>query len=264
LSISLPTPVAGLHDVYFSQQVPNMLYFHADRITEKRRYDLVVVDEGQDFGTDRLMAIQELLRPDAAYIYFADGEQNLYGRSDASNVFAEVAYALRHNCRNTVRINETKNLLVNQHVLSMPGMPEGTDPIFKRLTSAQGMANTAWELARGWASLGGSVAILSPLTLERSAMYGHERGHGLTLSTNPTDLGKPGRVVFSTIKSFKGIEADSVVVVDLMRPTEGSFFTREDVHVACTRARVRLALLSTVLNQASWQDELGATSKVSG
>ena len=75
-------------------------------------------------------------------------------------------------------------------------------------------------------------------------MASQASGHGLRLSTEIKDLGKKDMIFFSTIKSFKGIEAASVIVVDLGIPDSHVAFTEEDLYVACTRATTRLALLS--------------------
>lgn len=108
------------------------------------------------------------------------------------------------------------------------------------------MANRAFQLAKEWKTGGeNSVAILSPFTYQNSAMAGHEKGHGIELATKLEELHNPGRAYFSTVKSFKGIEADCVVVVDAVDPDKGtSAFTSEDLYVACTRARTRLVILT--------------------
>ena len=76
-------------------------------------------------------------------------------------------------------------------------------------------------------------------------MAGSEKGHGIALSTKLADLQIEGKAYFSTIKSFKGIEADCVIVVDADHPTRSNpAFTLEDLYVACTRAKTRLAILT--------------------
>lgn len=48
-------------------------------------------------------------------------------------------------------------------------------------------------------------------------------------------IGEQGFVVFQTIKSFKGLAADHVVLVDVDVPKHAGPFGYEDAHVAFTR-----------------------------
>jgi hypothetical protein len=112
------------------------------------------------------------------------------------------------------------------------------------IESTGNQAQKAWELAKQWSG-DGSVAILSPFKIENSAMAGQSSGHGLRLSTDIKDLGTKDTVYFSTIKSFKGIEAAAVIVVDTLVPGSSKAFGLEDLYVACTRPTTRLALLTS-------------------
>lgn len=211
-----------------------------DKAGETEKYDAIIVDEGQDFSEEQLIALLELRTDEAQWAFFADWKQDLYGIGSGTPIGAEVIFHLYHNCRNTIKINDTSNLCTDTKIESMPGMPIGEIPIFN-CTNNQAM--NAWELAK---QLGGegSVAILSPFKLENSAMRHQNAGFGLKLSTDIKDLGKKDMVFFSTIKSFKGMEADVVIVVDTDIPDLHPAFTSEDLYVACTRAKTRLALIS--------------------
>jgi DNA helicase IV len=123
-------------------------------------------------------------------------------------------------------------------------MPRGVPVTVEKVKRPQ-MANRAFQLASEWgARSSNSVAILSPYVLEKSAFVGSEKGHGVTLSMDLADLQVEGKAYFSTIKSFKGIEADCVIVIDADDPNRGNpAFTLEDLYVACTRAKARLAIL---------------------
>lgn len=113
------------------------------------------------------------------------------------------------------------------------------------------MAAQAWQLAKDWSIAGGTVAILSPYTLSNSCMGISRKGHGMQLVDDIQLLGTSGTVYFSTIKSFKGIEAPSVIVVDCDIPRDGFPFTPEDLYVACTRPTVRLAFLTRTKDAAT-------------
>lgn len=212
-----------------------------DKAANLPKYAAILVDEGQDFSEEQVIALLDLLSEDGMWAFFADWKQDLYGAGKGTPIGAEVVFHLHYNCRNTKKINETSNKFLNTNIESMEGAPIGMSPLIE--TSGD-QAKRAWELAGQWSGKG-SVAILSPYKLENSAMVGQVSGHGLRLSTDIKDLGKEGMVFFSTIKSFKGIEAASVIIVDLGIPGDHVAFTEDDLYVACTRATTRLALLST-------------------
>ena len=81
------------------------------------------------------------------------------------------------------------------------------------------------------------------------------RGYGLELTEDLAKLGKSGVVVFSTVKSFKGLEARNVVLVHADIPNRTDAFAAEDLYVACTRATGRLALVTASDDTARWLSE---------
>jgi hypothetical protein len=212
-----------------------------DKAISIDKYDAIIVDEGQDFSEEQVIALHDLLDGEGNWSFFADWEQDLYSANKGNLLGVDVRFSLDHNCRNTVKINAASNKYLNLHISSMPGMPIGVEPLVE---STSNQALRAWELAKQWSSEG-SVAILSPFKYENSAMNNQNSGHGLRLSTNIKDLGCKDTVFFSTIKSFKGIEAACVIVVDVCVPSEHPAFSKGDLYVACTRATVRLALISS-------------------
>jgi len=214
--------------------------FVMDRADEFEKFDAVIVDEGQDFSEEQIIALLDLKSAEGQWAFFADWKQDLYGAGSGTPIGAEVIFHLHHNCRNTVKINDVSNRAVNTSIVSLPGMPVGELPI---VHFAMNQAICAWELAKQWSGKG-SIAILSPYKLENSAMKAATTGHGLRLSTDIKELGSKGSVFFSTIKSFKGLEAACVIIVDMSVPDEHVAFQNEDFYVACTRATTRLALIS--------------------
>lgn len=239
-----PQPSKPAHelDAYFSEELPGLVIDVVEsRATGADALDALIVDEGQDFGEFRLWAARSLLRPGGSFLYCSDDRQDLYDRRVREAVGAEVVFSLLHNCRNTVRINDTGNRVLEEHIEPMPGLPEGVATTVEHVTDSRAMAKVAWRRAASWAGRGVRVAILSPYTLSKSSMASAQKGHNMTLVTNLADWGDDS-VLFSTVKSFKGLEADAVVLVDVPEPSTPSF-DRHDLYVATTRARARLAVL---------------------
>lgn len=224
-------------DRFFGEELPGLVI---DKSPALEKYDAIIVDEGQDFSEFQALALHELLVEDGIWSFFADWRQDLYKKGAGTPIGAEVVFTLHHNCRNAKKINDASNRYAKKAIPSMPGMPEGVDPTIE-VTKNQ--AERAWELAKQWSGEG-SIAILSPYSLGLSAMRGQKNGHGLRLSEDIKDLGAKDAVYFSTIRSFKGIEASVVIVIDLDIPGEKDAFGEEDLYVASTRATTRLAMLA--------------------
>lgn len=206
-----------------------------------RKYDSIIVDEGQDLSEFQVIALLDLLSEDGLWAFFADWNQDLYKSGSSTPIGAEVIFHLHHNCRNAIKINDACNRYLGTSIDSMPGMPDGVRPLVEVVKN---QSLRVWELARQWSGEG-AVVILSPFKYENSSMAGEKRGHGLTLSTDIGDLGEKDTVIFSTIKSFKGIEASAIILVDALIPDDHLAFSREDLYVATTRATTRLAILTS-------------------
>lgn len=241
--------------IFFRETLPAAALDVAAGYAEATKYDAIIVDEGQDFSEFQLYALNELLRLDESeWIIFTDRRQDLFQMRSGDMFGAEVVFKLYHNCRNTQRVNDaTNSYLGKQRIDSMPGMPAGESPTVIQCSSRETMAMKAWELAKQWSTDRG-VVILSPYTLENSSMANSRKGHGLELSENLGDIGKSGVVYFSTIRSFKGIEAPAVILIDADIPSDGerSPLRFEDLYVACTRPTARLAILSRNPEAVQW------------
>ena len=109
-------------DEFHREQLPGLVMDKAAGIS---RYDPILVDEGQDFSEEQLIALLELLSSDGVWAFFADWRQDLYRAGEGSLIGTEVVFHLYHNCRNTMKINEACNTDLGTRVESMPGMPQG-------------------------------------------------------------------------------------------------------------------------------------------
>jgi superfamily I DNA/RNA helicase len=67
---------------------------------------------------------------------------------------------------------------------------------------------------------------------------------GKTLAMTLAESRLPNRVLFSTVKKFKGLEADAVVIVDV-GPGFLDVGDGNELYVACTRGKSRLAVMCT-------------------
>lgn len=237
-------PVGDL-DSFHRKELPNHVFDEVSGWDDDKKFDAIILDEAQDLSETQVLALNSFVKVGGSWSVFLDQRQDLYGSDLDGGLMTDVLFRLSHNCRNTMSINARTNHFVGSTIDSMPGMPRGVPVTVEKVRRPQ-MANRAFQLAAEWgAGSTNSVAILSPNVLEKSSMAGSGKGHGVTLSNELADLQVAGKAYFSTIKSFKGIEADCVIVVDADNPQSGNpAFKLEDLYVACTRAKTRLAILA--------------------
>ncbi len=240
-----------LSDRYFLEELPQRLLDRSSDMAAGEKYEAIVVDEGQDFGDMRVIALLDLLVRGGQWLFFADWHQDVYRAGNSGALGAEVTFRLYHNCRNTERINAATNQYCSQSILSMSGVPVGVVPLVARCASHRVMAARAWELAHELSPEGGAV-FLSSYRLANSCVDGVRKGHGLELTEDIRRLGTPGFVYFSTIKSFKGLEAKHIILLHADVPDKTQAFASEDLYVACTRATGRLSILVSTEEASSW------------
>ena len=94
--------------------------------------------------------------------------------------------------------------------------------------------------------------MLSPYKLKNSCMSNSRKAYGLNLTEELSDADQSGFVFFSTIKSFKGLEARHVVLIHVDRPEANSAFAEEDLYVALTRATTRIDIVTSNKNAEDW------------
>jgi hypothetical protein len=241
---------------YYTDVLPNLVMGHVMDMEDEDKYDAIIVDEGQDFGESRRIALYFLLKEageDQQWLIFSDQKQNLFQVGKEDLIDAEVTFRLYHNCRNTRRLNAATNSVCHVKVQSMLGVPEGQYPKVD-LCRTELMAQKAWDLVQNLSPEGGSV-ILSPFKLENSCMKNSPKGHGLKLTEDVHHLGLAGHVLFSTIRSFKGLEAGHVVLVHADKPGANRALTEEDIYVAFTRATSRLDIVTTGEAAKNWYQQ---------
>jgi hypothetical protein len=64
------------------------------------------------------------------------------------------------------------------------------------------------------------------------------------LTSYPTKWHQDEGMLFATIRSFKGLEGDAVLMVDVVAPGSLPHFSQADFFVGCSRAKHLLAILA--------------------
>lgn len=244
-------PPDGDVSVFWRHEAPELLWEALEALPEER-YDAVVVDEGQDFHPDWWDPIQTIERDgENGYLYvFYDPAQNLYNESGVSIPSLGNPYRLPTNCRNTCSIAETCSEIIGRSIETRPGAPKGLET---KVVEVEDPTKTIqhlnarvkeWVKRQGLAS--SQIAILSPFKRRNSSLATREHLSGISI-TEDLDAWRSDRgILFSTIRSFKGLEADVVVMIDVIAPDSMPTFLRSDLYVGCSRAKHVLEIVGSV------------------
>ena len=205
-------------------------------------FDTIVIDEGQDFHDSWLNALRLTLKEDGErrFYVFYDDNQRLFSR-EASFIEAlpQSALALTRNLRNTRRIHAliTKWYEGRRSTAAGPeGEPVG---IIECRTSDLALARVEERIAqllRSGQVKPGHIAVLTGGTTEKHLIP--EKIAGIEIC--PSDRMLPNRIVFDTVRRFKGLSRPCVFVIGLEGLTDP-----ELVYVATSRANLLLELAGT-------------------
>ncbi len=200
------------------------------------RFHAIVVDEGQDFDGGWLASLEGLLydgREDVLYV-FHDPAQSIF-RVDQTGELGLTEYLLDYNCRNPQPIHDLIVPLARGGLGSIARRHDGRPP---ELITAEGDAETIEALRVALHRLvsdegvaPGSIAVLTGLGLEHSAVWKHRRyGNQVLWNGAYDDAGKllglaaeevpepPMDVVLcDSIRRFKGLERPVIVLLEVPR-----------------------------------------------
>lgn len=217
--------------------------------------DFLVVDEVQDVASESFLDVLDLLVEGGLdrgrVLLFGDFErQAIYGAADGRELLRNhspklVTNRLTSNCRNLPRIG----YVVNAFSRLEPGYSrfrrtdDGVDPTFiatdavdqsaQLIEAVQTLREEGFEL--------NEITVLSPRRFESTAEA--TSNTWLRQVLRPVDglPPRPGRLQYSTIQAFKGLESPAVVVTDLESSSVPEF--QALLYVAMTRATDRLFVI---------------------
>lgn len=217
------------------------------------KYDVIIVDEGQDFHPDWWVPLLLMLKdPDGGRLcIFSDSDQQgVYGVGE-SFPSGLTHHELLDNCRNSKKIASYCGKIIEKSIECSPLLPEGYSPKVEnaiddvKIRAKAVKSSYSKLIEQGFDSK--RIAILSPLkigNLNCSLTY-LPNMFSLPLKGGKDALAdwKAGRCIWaSTIKTFKGLEADCIIVTDVTLEDYVGVSPSE-LYVGTTRARHQLIIL---------------------
>ncbi len=233
---------SGNEQALFDTNLPDALY-DAMEMLPSLKWDVVIVDEGQDFRPEWWIAIDACLRPEGKLRIFMDSNQKLYdiagtGASDLK----VVPIRLSRNLRNTKKIHEAASVHYSGPVIVADG-PDGPEVSWIEVENGKMKVKAAWQELRRLVFneevAPGDIAMLVNGPTEKNALL--EQSGSISIPMTDAQQLALEDVVVDTVRRFKGLERSAVILV----ASGDELDRRELAYVAFSRARAFLLVIAT-------------------
>ena len=240
---------------YFSEVLPECFFDYINGLSEKEaetlRYDLLVMDEGQDILKPvYLYSLDALLKGGferGRWAIFYDEKQNIYNPeySDGMDILQGyhcTKFKLFVNCRNTVQIGtySTKVSGVDLGEFIKENGEEVQQIIHSDKVNFKMKVKNILKILRSEKVELRDVVFLAPKRYQNSMLAEadvevNELGDNFDIEKNLP--------VFATIQGYKGLDAKVVILIDVDHIRDYNF--SKFLYIACTRARTLLYIVAS-------------------
>ncbi|RCW36782.1 nuclease-related domain-containing DEAD/DEAH box helicase [Marinilabilia salmonicolor] len=194
-----------------------------DEVLEKDspKYDVLIIDEGQDFHELWFESLEKLLKPEGHYYVFMDKHQNIF------NAFTKIPgnrnflnFPLTKNCRNTKTIIDYLSQHIEDNIDPKDDTPGGEavrEITFKNDVEQLNRIKDEWFRLVDEEKIPPERIVIIFNAKKSESCIGKTRKFGkYSIEAVDRKTGKPapGKVNYTTINTFKGLEADVVFIID--------------------------------------------------
>jgi len=219
-----------------------------------QHFDAIIVDEGQDFQALWWMPIQICLKEDGVLFVFCDPQQDIFSADGLRELgMQNDTFPLLKNCRNTQRIARYCDGIAEIETQSHENSPEGKEVGFETLKSDERRKDRVRELLLKWVKDDGicpsRIAVLSANKPQKTCLKDGNSPSAVRLTTDAEKWRQGEMVLHTTVRGFKGLDADFVILVDLPAPGSHPVFGWTDYYVGASRA---IAVLHVIAKEAGF------------
>lgn len=214
-----------------------------------KKYDLIVVDEAQDFTEDWAFAVNLLLKDEGSLYVFYDECQNVFGRDFGDKFYIdEPPFVLRYNIRNTSNIYKYTQDLTNLGLETVANQIEGVEPDVRSCTRKQQVLTYLDSIVSKLVNSEGvspeKIAILCNKSIEKSAIKDVDLIGGYRVSVDQMKR-KKDEVLIQQVEDYKGLESDIVIYINHTYKNEPNTSEKRSLtYTALTRARFYLYIIN--------------------
>ena len=211
---------------YFNKKLPEFAAQIFSKSEDEKKYDIVIIDEGQDFNEDWFIAIEYLLKEEELkYVVFYDNNQKLFKKDEILSLDGFYRVVLSRNYRNTKKVfNIIGKLFEDSKVI--PVGPDGLNnpPIAIEVTDnnelQEAIVSLSNQLVRkekidpsdiGFITLKNESKHKNITVQETSLLKSHN------FKIDGVERGKkPGIFSRGGITYWKGLERDVMIIINVI------------------------------------------------
>ena len=239
---------------FWSVTAPSYL-INACELPSTPKFDAIVVDEGQDFDEFWWYTLEKASQSiEIPFYIFYDPAQNLYINNQTLPNFG-LPLVLKTNCRNTRNIIALCNHIIDSNIQPLSTTPTG---VMYELVKVHNRADIAVKVRQHITTLltaesliCSQIAILGPNIKKYSSISSISEINKYRITESYTEWRNNDGIYYSTIRSFKGLEADVIILIDFeYRESESpdntdNIFSFNDLYVAVSRAKHQFILIAS-------------------
>lgn len=217
-------------------------------------YRNVIVDEGQDLDDRLLNRLYELVQKKRGcfYVFYDRNQYIMKNRLPQWIENAECRLVLHKNCRNTAEVFKTSCSIMGLEKVSYNEI-HGEVPtvkFYQTIPEIEAIVSNFMKRATAEGLLPEDIVVLTAETLEKSWLDVKKEYGGQRLSFTK----EQGKVLFTTIRKFKGLEAEAILIIDVPMSSLMESENRKLLYVGSSRAK---NLLSIAMLEDVESDDMG-------
>ena len=246
---SLAYEIMGQSDVPIEEVLNEFEDFLEEVFDEESwRYSNIIVDEGQDLDDRLLNRLYELVKSKNGcfYVFYDRNQYIMKNKLPKWIEDAECRLVLHKNCRNTAEVFKTSCSIMGLENITYNEI-HGEVPATKFYSTESELENILNSFIKRVIEEGldpSDVVILTAKTIESSWIDCSKKYAGQELSCD----GESGKILFTTIRKFKGLEAEAIIIIDVQMSALTNAEDRRLLYTGASRAKnlLNIAMLEDI------------------